>query len=214
MRFTLLLITLFSIGVLSGQNFHYGLKLGAGLSKVSTVTFDPNDPDIPLIPSEHNALPVFHGGLWGELELAPRWGFQTELLWQQQAWQSRDAKEAGQDGYIEFNYLSVPLLLSYELLPNLAIAAGPQLAYLLNYRIRKADDPRARNPLLNDETGWEFSANLEVSYRLKDFRCGLRAQRDLSAFLNLEYNDVNGEPFGTVGFHHQALQLWVAYAIQ
>lgn len=76
--------------------------------------------------------PAFHAGLFGRYRFAHKaLSAQSELLYAQAG-----DRYASQDftGRTNASYLTLPVLLRYEVCPNLTLQAGPQLGWLLRAR--------------------------------------------------------------------------------
>ena len=107
------------------QGFHLGAKIGTNISQINGRSFD------------QGFQWGFSVGAFAELNFTSKWGIQPELLFNQS--QTQTASNFN-DIYVEginnqnlsLNYLSIPILLSYKIIPMLSIQVGPQFGILMN----------------------------------------------------------------------------------
>ncbi len=111
------------------QGVRLGVKAGANLNKISGQSFNDGF-DLS-----------YHFGGFLEIDLNKKWGIQPELLWSQSSGKPSSFKTLYAtsvnpllDGneQIKLNYLSIPLLLRYNVGGILTLNAGPQFSILLN----------------------------------------------------------------------------------
>jgi hypothetical protein len=199
---------------LTAQKWTYGLKTGATLSQVAALPYKVTYALQGRLTYEHAPVLQFHAGFWAQYKLDQRQTLQGELLWTQQAYQSDDWFATEKEfGYLQFNYLSLPVLLRYHITPRLSVALGPQLSLLLTDQLRRSKLDAPWMELSEDETAWELGANLEIGYRLERWHIGLRAQRDLTPFHVIPVFNLDGTWEAQGKYYHQALHLWVGYAL-
>ena len=120
--FTILILS-FSQG--SAQGFHLGAKIGTNISQITGRSFD------------QGFQWGFSAGAFAELNFTSKWGIQPELLFNQTQTQTatnfNDVYEEGINSRsVSLNYLSIPILLSYKIIPILSIQVGPQFGILMN----------------------------------------------------------------------------------
>lgn len=124
------LITFLTIGLFTlsaqAQGVRAGVKLGANLNKIEGQSFNDGF-DLS-----------YHAGAFFEIDLNKKWGIQPEILWNQTTgrrsnFNSLYASVANPNGSEKFklNYLSIPLLLRYNIGNILSLNAGPQFGILL-----------------------------------------------------------------------------------
>lgn len=110
----------------SAQSFHAGLKVGSNINKISGVSF------------KDEFTYGYHAGAFAEIGLGKKWSIQPEVLFNQV---STDTTNKFNDLYklnfdkvsnIKLNYLSIPVLLNYNLSNFIALQAGPQFGILMN----------------------------------------------------------------------------------
>jgi hypothetical protein len=107
--------------------FRLGVKLGTSLNKVEGQSFKEGF-DLS-----------YHAGGFAEIDFNKKWGIQPEVLWNQTSgrrsnFNSLYVSVANPNGSEKFklDYLSIPLLLRYNIGSILSLNAGPQFSILLN----------------------------------------------------------------------------------
>lgn len=108
------------------QGVRLGAKLGANLNKVSGKSF-----------SEEFDL-SYHVGGFVEIDLNKKWGLQPEVYFNQatatrtSGFNSIYSANPNANTDIKLNYLSIPILLRYNLGNVVTLQAGPQFSVLMN----------------------------------------------------------------------------------
>ncbi|MCW3087763.1 MAG: PorT family protein [Sediminibacterium sp.] len=104
-----------------------GVKLGTNLNKVEGQSFKEGF-DLS-----------YHVGGFAEIDFNKKWGIQPEVLWNQTSGRRSNfntlyASVANPSGAEKFklDYLSIPILLRYNVGSLLSLNAGPQFSILLN----------------------------------------------------------------------------------
>jgi hypothetical protein len=121
-------IVFFASGI-KAQGLHFGVKAGTNLAQVTGRSFNGG------------FQAGFSAGAFAELNISGKWGIQPEVLFTQ-------TKETTSPEFyyiaaptpfngipnrsVTINYINIPILLSYKLLPVLSIQAGPSFGILLN----------------------------------------------------------------------------------
>ena len=114
------------ISVANAQRFTVGGKAGANLTKISGQAFK-NGYDLG-----------YHLGAFAEIDVTKKWGFQPELIWNQTNTQRASGTDAIYNNWqqntsnIKLNYLTIPVLLRYNVGSLLTLNLGPQFGILLN----------------------------------------------------------------------------------
>ena len=145
----------------SAQRFDLGIKGGANLGKLSGQSF-----------SDQFSL-AYHLGGFAEIGLGRKWSVQPEVLFNQV---NADTTSQFGDiynnllgngngsGNIRLRYLSIPLLLNYQLTKGIQLQAGPQFAILMDQNKNLLENGRAAF-----QNG-DFSLQAGVQVRLSKFR--------------------------------------------
>jgi hypothetical protein len=113
-------------GAANAQKFNFGGKVGSNLTKISGKAF------------KDGYELGYHVGAFAEIDVTQKWGIQPEVLWNQTNtkpssnlnditgnWQ-QNTKD------IKLNYLTIPVLLRYNVGSLLTLNLGPQFGILLN----------------------------------------------------------------------------------
>jgi hypothetical protein len=108
------------------QGVRIGAKLGANMNKVTGKSFN-EEFDLS-----------YHAGAFLEIDLSKKWGIQPEVYFNQ-ATATRSSgfntiytANPNANTNIKLNYLSIPILLRYNIGNILTLNAGPQFSILMN----------------------------------------------------------------------------------
>lgn len=189
----------------------FGIKAGLNLGNVIE-DIDINEENfIDLVEQTYKIKANPQLGIWMDLPLTNRLSLQPELLWTQKHFHMDDPNINPTDGYVNFHYFSLPVLAKYRI-KNWRIELGPEVSFLMDQSLRDFNSSISEHPFI-EENSLELSANLGVQYQYNRLLIGLRANRDLTDFLEFSITDINGESIGSVRDFHQNCTLWVAYQI-
>lgn len=107
-------------GVANAQRFTVGGKAGANLTKITGMAFK----------EEFNL--GYHVGVFAEIDLNQKWGIQPELLWNQVNTQPASGIDSVLNNWqnntsdIQLQYLTIPILLRYNVGSLVTLHLGPQ----------------------------------------------------------------------------------------
>lgn len=125
LSFTVLVV--FTVASYAQGGFRLGVKLGTNLNKVEGQSFKEGF-DIS-----------YHLGGFAEIDFNKKWGIQPEVLWNQTSARRSNfntlySSVANPNGSekIKLDYLSIPILLRYNIGSMLSLNAGPQFGILLS----------------------------------------------------------------------------------
>lgn len=126
--FALLALTIVVINAHAQGGVKIGIKAGANLNQISGQTFK-DGYDLS-----------YHLGGFAEIDFNKKWGIQPEVLWSQSKTTRssgfnsiyQNAFSSSGDQQIKLDYLSIPILLRYNVGKILTLNAGPQFGILLN----------------------------------------------------------------------------------
>ena len=127
--FLVIVFFIFFSSAISAQGLHFGIKAGTNLAEITGRSFNGG------------FQAGFSAGAFAELNLKGKWGIQPEILYTQtRATTSSefyyiDAPTHSNgipDRSVTLNYINIPVLLCYKILPVLSIQAGPSFGILLN----------------------------------------------------------------------------------
>jgi Outer membrane protein beta-barrel domain len=143
------------------QGFHLGGKIGTNISQITGRSFD------------QGFQWGFSAGAFAELNFTSKWGIQPELLFNQTQTQTasnfNDVYEEGINSRnVSLNYLSIPILLSYKIIPMLSIQVGPQFGILMSTSQNITD------PVVNAFKSGDFSMVGGAQVNLGPIKFGAR----------------------------------------
>jgi opacity protein-like surface antigen len=130
----------------------FGLRLGLNYS---TTNFNMGEPK-PVVPVDTKWKPGFVVGALVEVGLSEHLALQQEYLYSQQSGEVKGGAR------YKMQYLSLPLLLKYRIIPRLAVVAGPQFDLMLKAQQEVAGQT---TNITHDteERGFSATAGLEVN---------------------------------------------------
>ena len=117
---------IFAFGFANAQDKSMSFGVKGGLNMATTTAEDAK------------SLLAFHVGGFAEFMLSEKFAVQPELLYS-----SQGAKVEGSDD-IKLNYVSVPVLAKFYVLPSiLSLDAGPQFSFLVNDNLDSAVESKS-----------------------------------------------------------------------
>lgn len=189
--FLVLVISILSVSCIQAQSFHFGIKAGTNLSQISGRSF--ND----------GFQWGFSAGGFAELNFNSKWGIQPELLFSQTKTQTAsNFNEVFDEGFnstnVSLNYLSIPILASYKILPILSIQVGPQFGILMS-------------------TSQDITSNASKAFKSGDFSMVGGAQVNIGGFkagARYVYGITNIDNVTNVDtWKNQNIQLYIGFRI-
>lgn len=131
----------------SSSPVRFGLKAGLNISSLSD--------------SDFNSKAGFYGGVFANIPVAQDFSFQPEVLYS-----GMGAKfKANSDAKINLDYISVPLMLQYNALPNLYLEAGPQFSFLINSKLKYKSNSTDGKDIFK---GFDFGLGIGAGYYFTD----------------------------------------------
>ncbi|OCA73814.1 porin family protein [Chryseobacterium arthrosphaerae] len=132
----------------------FGLKAGLNISTVSG--------------GDSSSKAGFYGGAFANIPVAQDFSFQPEVLYSGMGAKAK----ANSDLKVNLDYISIPLMLQYNALPNLYLEAGPQFSFLINSKLKyKSNSTDGKDVFkgfdfgLGIGAGYYFTQNIGVSAR-------------------------------------------------
>lgn len=127
-KFLLPLLAAMFISSVSMAQFHIGVKAGTNITKLDGISF------------KDKFSYGYSLGAFAEIGLGEKWGLQPELLFNQYSSKvDSNYRHVYQNVFnsdqskVKLNYLSIPLLLSYNLIGKVVVLqAGPQFSILMD----------------------------------------------------------------------------------
>ncbi|MFS4473023.1 porin family protein [Chryseobacterium sp. T20] len=143
-----------STSTASASPVRFGVKAGLNISTLSDNDF--------------NSKAGFYGGVFANIPVAQDFSFQPEVMYS-----GMGAKfKADSDAKANLDYISVPLMLQYNALPNLYLEAGPQFSFLVNSKLKyKSNSTDAKDVFKSFDfgiglgAGYYFTQNIGVTAR-------------------------------------------------
>ncbi|UKJ07457.1 porin family protein [Solitalea lacus] len=117
----------------SAQKLNFGVKGGVNFTSVSDIKFTGNLSQ--SYQQTADGVTGYHLGVWTEIGI-PVISIQPELLYFHKGFKAIDAQGARSE--VKLNYLDIPVLAKFNLLPVLHVVAGPQLSLKLSDKITGA----------------------------------------------------------------------------
>ena len=186
--FSIIALMLISSSLFS-QGITFGLKAGANMGKINGQSFD-------------NAYNLgYHVGAFVTLG-SGKWSIQPEVLFNQvntdTASDFNQITQLHDVGQIQLRYLSIPIMLNYNLSNILAIQAGPQFGILMD---------KSKNLVQNGQDAFksrDFSLAAGLQLKLSKLRVYGRLVGGLTDLNNLNNNDT---------WKVQMIQLGIGFAL-
>jgi hypothetical protein len=169
-----LVILLLVSSSLFSQGITFGIKAGANLGKIDGHSFK----------DEYNL--GYHVGAFATIG-SGKWGIQPEVLFNQvntdTATNFNQITQLHDVGHIQLQYLSIPIMVNYNLSNIFAIQAGPQFGVLID---------KSKNLVQNGKDAFksgDFSLAAGLQLKVSKFRVYGRFVGGLTDLNNLDNND-------------------------
>jgi hypothetical protein len=121
--FILSVLFLLIAGAVSSQGFRLGLKAGINMNQISGQSFNQSY-DL-----------AYHAGAFAEIDFTKKLGIQPELLFNQSSSKTVSGGLSSvtfPSDNVTLNYLSIPILLRYNIGSLVTLNLGPQFSILMN----------------------------------------------------------------------------------
>ena len=168
------ILLLFISSSLFSQTLTFGVKAGANLGKISGQSFK----------NEYNL--GYHLGAFATIG-GKKWAIQPEVLWSQvntdTATSFSQITQLNNVGNIKLQYLTIPIMVNYNLSNLLSIQAGPQFGILLD---------KSKNLVQNGKDAFksgDFSLAAGLQLNLLKFRVYGRFIGGLTNLNNIQSSD-------------------------
>lgn len=138
----------------SSSPVRFGVKAGLNISTISN--------------SDLNSKAGFYGGVFANIPVAQDFSVQPEVLYS-----GMGGKYKGNsDVKLNADYIAVPVMLQYNLIPNLYVEAGPQFGFLISAKgksngasVDVKDNMKTFDFGLGLGAGYYFTQNIGVNVR-------------------------------------------------
>jgi len=110
----------------NAQGFGVGVKVGTNINKIQGQSF------------KDEFTYGYSAGAYADIKLGSKWSIQPEVLFNQVSADTSDKFSdlvdfnSGKVSKIKLNYLSIPLLLNYNISKGISLQAGPQYGILMS----------------------------------------------------------------------------------
>jgi hypothetical protein len=115
-----------SFNVANAQSFHAGIKFGANVNKLTGQSF------------KDQFTYGYHAGVFTEIPLSSKWTIQPEVVFSEvrndtsSKFSQLYNLNSNRVSEIKLSYLSIPLILNYNVTKMVSLQAGPQFGILLD----------------------------------------------------------------------------------
>ena len=127
--------------LMNAQGVGVGIKAGANFANQ-----DVSDIDI-------SSATDFHLGAYVNINLSDKFGITPEVLYSAYASNWDNIK-------VDFDYISIPVMLRFKPIPLLSLEAGPQFSFLTKANVENIGD--VKDQLKNNDFGLAFGAGLHL----------------------------------------------------
>lgn len=141
----------------------FGVKGGLSLSNFS----DNNNRD--YYDDENKMKAGFHAGVFVNIPVAEKFSVQPELLFSQLGSKIEERERYNNGNYrrdsdysANLNYLVLPVMVQYNILPQLYVEAGPEFGFLLGGKFKGDDTITQRFGNTTSTTHESFSEKLDM----------------------------------------------------
>ncbi|RXM38892.1 PorT family protein [Chryseobacterium sp. CH21] len=143
-----------STSTASSSPVRFGLKAGLNISNISN--------------SDLNSKAGFYGGVFANIPVAQDFSVQPEVLYSGLGGKAKGNSNAK----INMDYIAVPVMLQYNLIPNLYVEAGPQFGFLVSAKAKSngvsgdiKDNLKTFDFGIGLGAGYYFTQNIGVNVR-------------------------------------------------
>ena len=119
-------LVLFFFSFTNAQGFGVGVKVGTNINKLQGQSF------------KDQFTYGYSAGVYADIKTGKKWSIQPEVLFNQVSTDTSDKFSelyninSGKISKIKLNYLSIPILLNYNLSKGISLQAGPQFGILMS----------------------------------------------------------------------------------
>ncbi|WP_343702483.1 porin family protein [Chitinophaga sp.] len=159
-RLSLLILSFFSLGrAASAQEVSFGAKGGLNIADLTNV-------------SASKARASIHLGAFAKVRFTEEWAVQPELVYSGQGAKIDPNVPLLGDYTLALNYINLPVMLQYHLIPEFHLEAGPQIGFLVAAKAK--EDGNSIN-LKDEYKGMDFGLGFGLGYTF-DMGLGVNAR--------------------------------------
>lgn len=127
------------------QGVGFGIKVGANFADQAI-----EDIDVKTVAD-------YHIGAYLNLNLSDKFGITPEVLYSAQGTKWEDLK-------VDYDFISIPVMIRYKPVKLLSLEAGPQLSFLTKAEVEEVGD--VKDQLKNNDFGLAFGAGVHLPFGL------------------------------------------------
>lgn len=159
-RIPLLILSLLPLSIAaSAQEVSFGAKGGLNIADLTNI-------------SNTKARAAVHLGAFAQIGLDENWTIQPELVYSGQGAKIDPSLPLLSDYTVALNYINLPVMLQYHLIPEFHLEAGPQIGFLVAAKAK--EDGNSIN-LKDDYKGMDFGLGFGLGYTF-DMGLGVNAR--------------------------------------
>ncbi|WKN44570.1 porin family protein [Tunicatimonas pelagia] len=201
-----------------------GIKAGGALSSHTSEDIGMGDGDF--------IKPTYLGGLFVNVPLASNLSVQSEVLYANKGYQSKVTPRGSFTPRYHLHYISIPIMLQYQVVNRLTVELGPELGYLLGtgsninssgFGSFSSEFPSFHEQLEASYRDLDIAVNIGVGYAFSDrwtlnlrYNMGLRDITDDFEVFFRSTNEPGSEVESTLySFprYNRSLQLSIGYRL-
>jgi Outer membrane protein beta-barrel domain len=187
-KYSLVVVFVFSCAAVFAQ-LSGGIRLGMNIANQKAVIDGDSDTGDSKV--------GFLGGFYLTANVSEKFAIQPELVFS-----GMGSKDKEFDLQLPFNYLSIPVMLRYNITENFNLHAGPQLGFLLSAKVTDGDNSI---DIKDSFKGSDFGAAFGLGVDFEKFNAGARYYLGLS---NIADDTSDGD-----SFKNNALQIFLGYRL-
>lgn len=200
---------LFVVGVLSAQNFSFGIRAGYTLSNVTVKK--PKGLIVDEFDEPYKTLSSLHAGIDTRISLSERFAIVSGLQYARKGYKSEIPQPNGSStsAMNELHYLNLPVVADVRLWKGLSLQGGIEAGSLLSAWVKSAE---AKVDTKNFYEDFDFGLVAGFEYRFNEaLFIGLRHIFGISSIQQLEITDSNGASSGLASSYNRATQISAGY---
>jgi hypothetical protein len=198
MKKVLIVVILFLNTINLHAQLSYGIKGGLSIADIVLTNIINRD-----LESEYRMKAGIHAGIFAAIVLREKFSIDAELLYSSKGVKTFDSK-------INLEYITIPLLLRYNITPKFLAEGGAELGYLFSARSQYGNVSYVYNN--NIDLGLDAGFVFNVT---KKINAGLRYNVGLSSVIEpFSISSNNGVPNGDkIKYQNRVLQISLSYTI-
>jgi len=187
MKALLFTISIFIVSTSTYSQVNFGLKAGVAGSNISKSMFLEEIMDFDTRYS-------FNIGGYMNTSITKKLSIQNEVVY---------TRRGAGPQHLRYDYLSLPVLLSYNPIPKLALEVGPEIGFYVTQKNNRATPKKTD---IGIDSGIRFFWHERSAV-------GLRYYHGLSTLATINLTDNQGLPIGNIKQKNQSFQLSFSYRL-